>query len=140
MVEFQEYSSAWLVYFAAVMGLLIVTWRLFRGISWGYPRKLIFITVAVLFLTPVLDGANYWAPAWIVASLEFLFSSDLEKVVPILRIMFIIWCVAAISFTLIMLIFFRGKKKNVSSKASATSNNKKTPRRENHHRVAPEIT
>jgi beta-lactamase regulating signal transducer with metallopeptidase domain len=140
MVEFQEYSSAWLVYFAAVAGLLIVTWRLFRGISWAYPRKLIFITVAVLLLTPVLDSANYWAPAWIVASLEFLFSSDLEKVMPILRIMLIIWCVAAISLTFIMLIFFRGKKNVSSSKGSAVQKDKKIPGRDNHRRVTPEIT
>jgi hypothetical protein len=110
MLEFQEYASGWLVYLLSVMGLLIVTWRLFRAIPWVYPRRIIFLTVLVLFVTPVLGDNGYWSPAWIVGSLEFLFGG-LDSVLPILRIMLLIWLIIILLYTVIQLCFFsRGKK------------------------------
>jgi hypothetical protein len=109
MAEFQEYSSAWLAYGLAVIGLLAVTWRISQFFPWPYLRGVMITTVAVLFLTPALAESNYWAPAWIVAVLELLFS-DLENILPILRVLLIVWLVSMISFTLIKLLFFRKSK------------------------------
>jgi hypothetical protein len=115
MLEFQEYASGWLVYLLSVMGLLIVTWRLFRAMPWVYPRRIIFLTILVLFVTPVLGDNGYWSPAWIVGSLEFLFGG-LDSVLPILRIMLIIWLVTILLYTVITFCFFRGKKAAVTSR------------------------
>jgi hypothetical protein len=109
MAEFQEYSSAWLVYGLVVIGLLAVTWRISKFIPWAYLRGVMITTVAVLFLTPALAESNYWAPAWIVAILELLFS-DLESILPVLRILLIVWLAALISYTLIKILFFRKPK------------------------------
>jgi len=109
MVEFQEYSSAWLFYSLAVIGLLAVTWRISRFITWSYLRGIMIITVAAFFLTPALADSNYWAPAWIVAVLELLFN-DLESILPVLRILLIVWLTALIVYTLIKVLFFRKPK------------------------------
>lgn len=132
MLEFQEYSTAWLMYFAAVIGLLLVTWRLLLNLSLRYLRGVLFITVAVFLVTPVLDNTSYWTPAWIMASLEFLFSG-IDKVMPVLRIMLIIWCVAIAAYSVVFLLFLRGKKVAVktSNDVSKNTNKKnKIPRRE----------
>lgn len=132
MLEFQEYSTAWLMYFAAVIGLLLVTWRLLLNLSLRYLRGVLFITVAVFLVTPVLDNTSYWTPAWIMASLEFLFSG-IDKVMPVLRIMLIIWGVAIAAYSVIFLLFLRGKKGAVktSNDVSKNTNKKnKIPRRE----------
>jgi hypothetical protein len=109
MAEFQEYSTAWLVYGLAVIGLLAVTWRISRFIPWSYLRGVMITTAAALFLTPALTESSYWAPAWIVAVLELLFS-DLESILPVLRILLIVWLAALISYTIIKLIFLRKPK------------------------------
>jgi hypothetical protein len=113
MLEFQEYASGWLIYLLSVMGLLIVTWRLFRAIPWVYPRSIIFLTVLVLLVTPILGDNGYWSPAWIVGSLEFLFGG-LDSVLPVLRIMLIVWLSTILLYTVIKLLFFRGKKKTIA--------------------------
>ena len=109
MAEFQEYSTAWLVYGLAVIGLLAVTWRISRFIPWSYLRGVMITTAAALFLTPALIESSYWAPAWIVAVLELLFS-DLESILPVLRILLIVWLAALIAYTMIKLIFLRKPK------------------------------
>ncbi|MGS2718839.1 hypothetical protein ACVBE9_11740 [Eionea flava] len=116
MAEFQEYSASWLLYGIAVIGLLAVTWRISQWIRFSYLRGIVLVTAAVLFLTPVVAENSYWAPAWIVAVLELLFS-DLETILPILRMLLIVWLVALISYTVIKLVFLRKpkeKKKKVS--------------------------
>lgn len=116
MAEFQEYSSTWLIYGIAVIGLLAVTWRISRFIAFSYLRGILLVTAAVFFLTPVLAENSYWAPAWIVAVLELLFSG-LDSILPILRMLLIVWLVALISYTIIKLVFLRKpqeKKKKVS--------------------------
>ena len=115
MAEFQEYSTAWLVYGVAVIGLLVVTWRISLLVPWLYLRGVMISTAAVLFFTPALAENNYWAPAWIVAVLELLFS-DVDSILPVLRILLIVWLVTLIVYTIITLIFLRkskGKKKRV---------------------------
>jgi hypothetical protein len=109
MAEFQEYSTSWLVYGLAVIGLLAVTWRISRFVPWSYLRGVMLTTTAVLFLTPALAESHYWAPAWIVAVLELLFS-DLDSILPVLRILLIVWLAALIAYTLIKLTILRKPK------------------------------
>ena len=116
MAAFQEYLSIWFVYGLAVIGLLAVTWRISQFIRVSYLRGVMLTTAAVLFLTPVLAENSYWAPAWIVAVLELLFS-DLESILPILHMLLIVWLAALLLYTFIRLIFLRkpkAKKKKVS--------------------------
>lgn len=132
MLAFQEYGVAWLVYLLSVIGLLVVSWRLFRGVPSAYLRRVISLTVCVFFVTPVLDETTYWAPAWIVGFLEFLFAG-LDGLVPILQILLIVWIVVIVLYTLIKLLFFRGQKSTPRKKA-------KIPRRVNKKRVSPTIS
>lgn len=139
MLQFQEYSMAWLVYVLAIIGLLIVTWRLFRAVPSVYIRRIILVTVAVLFVTPVIGESSYWAPAWIVGALEFLFSG-LEGIMRILNILFTVWCVAIVLYSVLHLAFFRRKKGDAATAADknkASSTAKKTPRRMANRRVTP---
>lgn len=139
MVQFQEYSTAWVIYLLAIIGLLLVTWRLFRGVPSSYIRRMIIVTVAVLFITPVLNESTYWAPAWIVAILEILFTG-IDGTMHIVNIVLSVWCVAIAVYSLIHVIFFRKKKGVAGDNTQATkpasekhqgapANTKKTPRR-----------
>lgn len=150
MLQFEEYSTAWLIYFAAIIGLLVVTWRICRPIPWRYLRRVLLVTVAVLFLTPVLSESGYWAPAWIVASLELLFSG-VEAVMPIVTIVVKVWGVTLVVYTILHLLFFRGKKEKAekdprssrrTAQASNHLNSAKSPPRKNptNRRVTPTIS
>jgi hypothetical protein len=132
MLQFQEYSMAWLVYVLAIIGLLIVTWRLFRAVPSAYIRRMIIITVAVLFITPVISESSYWAPAWIVAALEFLFSG-VDGMMGILNILLSVWCVAIVLYSAVHIAFFRKNKAHAPKKAAIH----KTPRRMANKRVTP---
>jgi hypothetical protein len=135
MVQFQEYGMAWLVYFLSVIGLLIVTWRLFRSIPWPYFRGIILCTVAALLLTPVLSEQNYWAPAWLVTILELLFGGieDLTGIMPVIKIVLVIWLVLLLVYTLTKLMFFRG----IGSSRVPTNTKKHIPSGSSLHKTSP---
>lgn len=116
MAEFQEYSSSWIVYGLAVIGLLVVTWRISKPIPFSYLRGVMITTVAVLFFTPTLTENNYWAPAWIVAFLELLFNG-LDSILPVLRILLIVWLIALVTYTIVKLVFLKKPKTIKKSRA-----------------------
>lgn len=149
MLQFEEYSAVWLIYFAAIVGLLVVTWRICSPIPWRYIRRVLFVTAAVLFFMPVLNDSGYWAPAWIVASLELLFYG-LEAVMPIVIIVTKVWGVALVIYTILHLLFFRAKKDKVDKVYSARqkagvrntprASNRKAPVNKSSRHVTPTIS
>lgn len=110
MLQLQEYSLVWAIYYVAIVGLLMVTWRLFKGIPWRYLRRLLWITVLVLLATPAIGQSNYWAPAWIIGILELLFGG-VESAEPAGRILLMMWVVCVTSYTVVSLIKFLFKLK-----------------------------
>jgi len=77
MFSAEEYLFGWFFYLSAVIGLLIVFWRITQDmITWFYVRQLLRLSVATLLLTPYLvnESSSYLAPAWTVAGLDILFS------------------------------------------------------------------
>ena len=112
MLDLSEYTIPWLIYVAASAGLLLVSWRVFRGVPWRYVRQLLLLTVAVILLTPVMGNENFWAPAWVIAALEAFFG-DLELAASVGKIIVIIWGVVIVLYTIISRVFF--KRQPVSS-------------------------
>ena len=111
MVQFQEYGIGWLAYILSILGLLMVTWRLFRGVPWSYVRGLILVSVLVFLATPAIGDAEYWAPAWIIGALELLFGG-VESAMPSILIIGKIWGVAALIFTVLSVIALLFRRPN----------------------------
>lgn len=132
MLQLQEYSMGWLVYFLSVFGLLLVTWRLFRGVPWWYLRGLLFVTVATFLVTPAIGAADYWAPVWIIGALEFLFEGQ-ESAMPSIMIVLKVWGVVVVAFTVLSAIslLFRRESRPARKVASMGDTNatQKTPPR-----------
>lgn len=132
IAQLGEYTIAWLVYLAAVLGLLIVCWRLFRGIGWRYVRRVLWLTCAVLLLTPAIGAKDYWAPAWIMGSLEALFGG-LDIAIPIATMMGTVLGVVLGLYTVFSIIArIRGGSpsgQQPTPKSHSTRNRKRTPPR-----------
>jgi len=101
MLQFGEYTIAWLVYIGAIAGLLVTVHRLFRGLSW---RHFIVVAIAAILLTPAIGLEHYWAPAWIIGSLELLFGG-VEAAFPAGRIILIVSFATLLIYTLLHLLF-----------------------------------
>lgn len=145
MAQFGEYTIAWLAYLVSVIGLLVVAWRVFRGIPWCYVRRVLWLTVAVLLLTPAIgtelvatDSAssqNYWAPAWLIGSLEALFGG-VDTAIPVAQMVGIVLLVVLAVYTVFSVIMLlvrirKGEKKDhkgKSQKKSGVKNQKIPPR------------
>ena len=91
-----DYTNGWLVYIAAAIGLLVVFWRMTRGIPWPYVRHSLWITVVVFLLTPAVGHAHFLAPAWIIGILELLFTG-MESFLPMVRLLLIVLSLIHIS-------------------------------------------
>ena len=95
MFSTEEYVLGWLFYLSAAIGLLVVCWRITRGIAHlPHIRQLLRLSIAVLLLTPytVAENSSYLAPAWATIGLEILFSevnSFWRAGGPLL----VIWCI-----------------------------------------------
>ena len=102
---FGEYVSAWLVYLLSAVGLLVVCWRICRGIPWVFLRRTLLVTAAVVLLTPAVGVNQYWAPAWVIGMLELLFTG-LEETMPAFQILMVVWLVALLAYILLITTFF----------------------------------
>ena len=104
MFSAEEYLFSWFFYLSSIMGLLTVFWRITRGmVSRLYMRQLLRLSVATLLLTPYLvdESSIYLAPAWIMASLDMLFSG----VTAFWRAggpLLIIWCAIVLLYYLLI--------------------------------------
>ncbi len=143
MIQFQEYSIAWAIYFVASLGLVFLAWRLFRGLGWRYLRRVLVLTALVLFLTPAIGESQYWAPAWIIAALQLLFEG-VEGAEPAASILFLVWlfCVSVYSVLSLWFSFMRKSGSDVSPPPK-TINNKasvRVPKGNRHNRIPPCIS
>lgn len=143
MLQFQEYNIAWMIYFAASIGLVVLAWQLFRFIAWRYLRGLLILTTMVLFLTPAIGDSQYWAPAWIIASLQLLFEG-VEGAEPAARILLFVWAFCFIAYTLfkLSLLFFGSGKQNSrqDSARKAIKTTVKKPSGNRNRRIPPRIS
>ena len=65
MLESFEYVLAWVVYFAAAVGVMAVWWRITRYLPWLQLRQLLRVLVAAALLVPAPVSSLHpdWAPA-----------------------------------------------------------------------------
>ena len=103
MFSTEEYIFGWFFYLSAITGLLLILWRVTRGmLYWPHTRRLLRLSIAILLLTPyVVDkGSDYFAPAWAMASLDILFSginAFWRAGGPLL----VVWCAAILFYFLL---------------------------------------
>lgn len=65
MLDYTEYTIVWCLYLLAMVGLLVVWWRITRPIPWTTPKQLLRVLLAapLLIPAPVAVGTSDWAPA-----------------------------------------------------------------------------
>ena len=110
MFATQDYTNGWLVYIAAAIGLLVVFWRITKGIPWSYVRHPLWITVTVFLLTPAVGHAHFLAPAWIIGILELLFTG-MESFLPMVRLLLIVWLSALVLYVSASMAYYFYQKK-----------------------------
>jgi hypothetical protein len=127
MFSFEEYIMGWGIYLFSVIALLAVFWKMTRFITWGYIKDCIRLFAAVFLLLPITieSGSYYWAPAWIKALLNIIFS-NLDVFWPIARLFLIVLCstyliyfILSFFISLINKLRTSGVPTKVSSKASS---------------------
>lgn len=144
MVQFQEYNIAWAIYVIASLGLIALAWQLFRCIAWRYVRGVLLLTALALFLTPAIGDSQYWAPAWIIASLQLLFEG-VEGAEPAARILLFVWLFCFIVYTLFKIILFFMRSGKQSSKGVPKGSKPakavvKKPKGNRNRRIPPRIS
>ena len=142
MIQLQEYSIAWLIYLVASLGLVVLAWRLFRIISWRYLRRVLVLTALVVFLTPAIGDNQYWAPAWIIASLQLLFEG-VEGAEPAARILLLVWLFCFCVYSIISLWFLLTGKRSPETTQPKTAKAKtpaRTPKGDRNNRIPPRIS
>lgn len=74
------YVSAWLIYLMSALGLVIVFWRMTRGLKWRRTRRSLRAIVAVVLFTPINIGPDglWLAPAYLVGLYDWI-QGDFEK-------------------------------------------------------------
>ena len=117
MIEFGEYSIAWAIYSVAAFGVLLVVARALRGVSWRYPKHVVWLSIATLLLTPATAVESYWAPAWIIGSFEGLFGDE-ERALAAAHIMLSILVVLLVVYTVISLFMYLRYRQQRSSSES----------------------
>ncbi len=127
MFSFQEYLIGWGVYLFSVVGLLFVYWRMTRFIPWRYLRDCIRLFGAVFLLLPSMieEASNFWAPAWIKALLNIIFS-ELDVVWPIARL-FLVALLGTYLIYFVLLLIFAGIGKMRSSSETTTKQERTEP-------------
>lgn len=136
-MPYNEYTIAWSIYYVAVLGLLLVTGRMFRGISSRYIRRILWLTIAVILATPAIGEQQYWAPAWVIGILESLFGGFVMAEA-VAYLLVVVWGVIIVLYTVIHIIFLRGKKE--SKESNRTRNAKAKNNRAGNNRVAPRLS
>ena len=124
MFSFQEYIIGWGVYLFAVIALLFVFWRMTRFIGWDYIRDCFRLFGAVFLLLPVTidESSFYWAPAWIKALLNIIFT-NFDVFWPIARLFLLVLCCTY--FVYFSLSFFISLTKKMRSHETVTKTNAK---------------
>ncbi len=122
MFSFQEYLIGWGIYLFSVVGLLFVYWRMTRFIPWRYLRDCTRLLGAVFLLLPTVieESSNYWAPAWIKALLNIIFS-EIDAVWPIARLFLIVLLASYLIYFVLLLISAGMSKMRSNSSAEQTS-------------------
>jgi len=105
MFSFEEYLMGWGIYLFSVVGLLLVYWRMTRFIRWRYLRDCIRLLGAVFLLLPIAieESSQYWAPAWIKALLNIVFS-EIDAVWPIARLFLVALLASYLVYVVLLLI------------------------------------
>lgn len=72
-MEGTVYVFAWLVYLLAALGIILVSWRMTRGLKLRRTRRTLRAVIAVILLTPINIGqhSSWLAPAYLVAAYDF---------------------------------------------------------------------
>lgn len=73
-MEGNIYVMAWLVYLLAATGIILVSWRITRGMTLRRTRRTIRALIAVVLLTPINIGqqSSWLAPAYLVGAYDFV--------------------------------------------------------------------
>lgn len=105
MFSFEEYLMGWGIYLFSVVGLLLVYWRMTRFIRWRYLRDSIRLFGAVFLLLPIAieESSQYWAPAWIKALLNIVFS-EMDAVWPIARLFLVALLATYLAYVVLLFI------------------------------------
>ena len=119
MFSFQEYIIGWGAYLFAVIALLFVFWRMTRFIGWDYVRDCFRLLGAVFLLLPITidESSSYWAPAWIKALLNIIFT-NFDVFWPIARLFLLALCCTYLVYFLLS--FFISLTKNMRSHKTPT--------------------
>lgn len=104
MFTFEEYLVGWVVYMALIIGVLAVFWWLTKSIPWMYVKSSLRLIASTILLVPVRvpETEVFWAPAWIVGVLEFIFTG-VDAFIPIGQILFIAVVIALLIYCLLVL-------------------------------------
>lgn len=116
MFSFQEYISAWLIYMACSLGLLVVFWQMTKHIPWYYLKQSLRLIAASLLLTPNLieNSTVFWSPAWLQSLLKLIFNGT-DDIFSSIRILLIsVLFTLLVFFVLSMIIILYKKQKSNS--------------------------
>jgi hypothetical protein len=104
MFSAQEYIIGWVVYLIAALGLLFVFWRMTRSIPWFYPKQYLRLIGAAFLLSPAVvdDAAAYLAPAWVMATLQLVFTG-VDNFWPLARVVLMAALIAAMIYSLLLI-------------------------------------
>ena len=111
MFGFEEYIIGWAVYLVAVVGLLVVFWRMTRSIPWFYFKRGLRLAVAALLLVPMLipESQGFYAPAWIQGGLLLVFDG-VESFLPAGRILALSVAVSLLVYLLLEIVLYYTKR------------------------------
>lgn len=106
MFSAEEHLYGWLIYMAFLIGVFVVFWRLTRRIPWLYTKQAVRLIGSAVLLVPipVQQGSVFWAPAWVVSILEFIFNG-LEGFLPIGRVIIIGVLIALMVYCVLLMVF-----------------------------------
>ena len=73
MFSDEQYMMAWLIYFAATLGVFLGFWRLTLILPLYLRQSLRLVLATVLLYPSVVSGTEtYWGPAWVKVILEWV--------------------------------------------------------------------
>jgi hypothetical protein len=73
-VEGAIYIYAWLVYLLGALGIVLVSWRMTRGLKLRRTRRMLRSIIVVILFTPINIGqqTTWLAPAYLVGAYDFV--------------------------------------------------------------------
>ncbi len=77
-MEITTYIWAWVFYLLSATGLIMIFWRITRGVRWRRTRRTSRALVAVLLLTPIniVEGESWLAPAYLVGAYDWVLGQN----------------------------------------------------------------